>query len=180
MDAAMDPGWRDPFTSIDATVVDGEFADLLRRPLSTAVPAATGSGASLAVFHGFGVLDEPLLTGLASLPGEIVAARTVVAMRRDMVGASVVWIGEGGDARRPIILGVLQDSVPATGAGAQPLSVQADDERVLISAEREVVLKCGDASITLTRAGRVLIRGTFVLSHASGCNRIKGAAVDIN
>jgi uncharacterized protein (DUF2345 family) len=58
--------------------------------------------------------------------------------------------------------------------------VQADDERVVVTAEREIVLRCGDASITLTRAGKVLIKGTYVLSRARGYNKIKGAAVDIN
>ena len=50
----------------------------------------------------------------------------------------------------------------------------------MLTAEREIVLKCGEASITLTRAGKVLIKGTYVLSRSSGYNKIKGAAVDIN
>ena len=50
----------------------------------------------------------------------------------------------------------------------------------MLRAEREIVLECGDASITLTRAGKVLIRGHYILSRASGYNRIKGAAIDIN
>ena len=41
-------------------------------------------------------------------------------------------------------------------------------------------MRCGEASITLTRAGKVLIRGAYVLSRSSGANRIKGAAVEIN
>ena len=42
------------------------------------------------------------------------------------------------------------------------------------------MLRCGDASITLTRAGKVLIKENYVLSRSRGCNKIKGAAVDIN
>jgi len=60
------------------------------------------------------------------------------------------------------------------------VSVQSDDNRLVLSAEREIVLKCGNASITLTRAGKVLINGTYVVSRSSGYNKIKGAAVDIN
>jgi uncharacterized protein (DUF2345 family) len=55
-----------------------------------------------------------------------------------------------------------------------------DDQRIVLSAEREITLQCGEASITLTRAGKVLIKGTYVLSRSSGYNKIKGAAVDIN
>ena len=60
------------------------------------------------------------------------------------------------------------------------MSIKADNDRFVVSAEREIVLQCGDASITLTRAGKVLIRGNYVLSQATGYNRIKGAAIDIN
>jgi hypothetical protein len=49
-----------------------------------------------------------------------------------------------------------------------------------VSAEREIVLRCGDASITLTRAGKVIIKGRYVVSRSTGYNKIKGATVDIN
>jgi hypothetical protein len=57
---------------------------------------------------------------------------------------------------------------------------ELDGERVVLSAEREISLKCGEASITLTAAGKILIRGTYVLTRSSGANRIKGATVEIN
>jgi hypothetical protein len=50
----------------------------------------------------------------------------------------------------------------------------------VVNAEREIELRCGEASITLTRAGKVLIKGEYVLTRAKGLNRIKGAAVSIN
>jgi hypothetical protein len=34
--------------------------------------------------------------------------------------------------------------------------------------------------LTLTHAGKVLIRGAYVLSRSSGVNRIKGGSVQIN
>jgi hypothetical protein len=42
------------------------------------------------------------------------------------------------------------------------------------------VLHCGKASITLTRAGKVIIRGEYVLARSSGVNRIVGGSVQIN
>jgi hypothetical protein len=62
----------------------------------------------------------------------------------------------------------------------QPVAVQADGDRYEISAEREIVLRCGDSSITLTRAGKVIIKGNYILSRSTGYNKIKGAAIDIN
>ena len=50
----------------------------------------------------------------------------------------------------------------------------------MLTAEHEIVLRCGKASLTLTRAGKVLIRGTYLLSRSSGVNRIKGGSVQIN
>jgi hypothetical protein len=60
------------------------------------------------------------------------------------------------------------------------VAISVDGERHLIEAEREIVLRCGDASITLTRAGKVIIKGNYILSRSSGYNKIKGAAIDIN
>jgi hypothetical protein len=42
------------------------------------------------------------------------------------------------------------------------------------------VLRCGEASITLTKAGKILIRGTYVLSRSSGVNMVKGATIHLN
>ncbi len=57
---------------------------------------------------------------------------------------------------------------------------QLDGERLEFSAEREIVLRCGKASITLTRAGKVIIRGAYLSSRSTGVNRIKGGSVQIN
>ena len=51
---------------------------------------------------------------------------------------------------------------------------------LVVSAEKELVFRCGQASITLTRAGKVLLRGTYPSSRSSGANRIKGGSVQIN
>jgi uncharacterized protein (DUF2345 family) len=55
-----------------------------------------------------------------------------------------------------------------------------DGERVQIEGSKEIVLRCGKASITLHSNGRLIIRGSYVETRASGTNRIKGGAVLIN
>jgi hypothetical protein len=60
------------------------------------------------------------------------------------------------------------------------MKIEVDGERIVFRADRELVLRCGEASITLTRAGKVIIRGTYLLSRSSGVNRIKGGSVQIN
>ena len=60
------------------------------------------------------------------------------------------------------------------------VEVDADGERLIVSAKEQVVIRCGKASITLTKAGKVLIQGAYVLSRSSGVNRIKGGSVQLN
>ena len=60
------------------------------------------------------------------------------------------------------------------------LDVMVDGKRIKIEGQDEIVLRCGEASITLRRNGRVIIRGTYVESRSKGTNRIKGGSVLIN
>jgi hypothetical protein len=52
--------------------------------------------------------------------------------------------------------------------------------RIEIEGADEVILRCGQASITLRRNGRVVMRGAYVESRSKGTNRIKGGTVLIN
>ena len=137
--------------------------------------------ACLGLLQGFDAQGQALVRDAADLQAPAVPARTTVPLHAEMIGDTVVVVFEGGDRQRPIVLGVVQRAGGSpTAIVRKPVSALVDDERVLISAEREIVLQCGQASITLTRAGRVVIKGAHILSHARGYNRIKGSAVDIN
>lgn len=103
-----------------------------------------------------------------------VPARATVLLGPVSVGREAVLLFEAGDPARPLVAGLL-----APPAGGQ-VQAELDGERVVLTAAQEVVLRCGEASITLTRAGKVIIRGTHVVSRSSGPNRIKGASVEIN
>lgn len=83
----------------------------------------------------------------------------------------------------PIIMGVLQERLPTLSALAedmQDLSVHADGKRTTIAAKNEVELKCGKGSILLKKNGKVIIKGSEVISRSTGANKIKGASVNIN
>lgn len=98
------------------------------------------------------------------------------------VGREVLVMFDGGRADRPIIIGVLQSEGEAALATtpASRNSPQSPEERLLIEAVTELVLKCGAGSITLRRDGKIVLRGTHLLSRASGPIRIKGGHVEIN
>jgi hypothetical protein len=111
-------------------------------------------------------------------PGVIAPARSTVTLAETMVGRDAVLAFQGGDRSRPIVLGLLVEPEAEAPEAAPVLEI--DGHRVAMSAAKEIVLRCGAASITLTRAGKILIRGTYVLSRSSGANRIRGASVQLN
>lgn len=79
----------------------------------------------------------------------------------------------------PVLLGLLQrPGAEATDGDA--VEARVDGRRVEIEGRDEIVLKCGEASITLRRNGRVVIRGAQVETRAAGLNRIRGGSVAIN
>jgi hypothetical protein len=181
---------QDP-TEIAATDTNDIFSSLANK--SIAHPIAPDAevvdriepllGALTLRLYGFDLQDRPLVTEVPDLLGEIVPARTAIPLVRAQVGASVVAVFERGDRRRPIVLGVVYENnshLERTDRDLPATIVQSDGERLTISAEREIVLRCGDATISLTRAGKVVIKGKYIISRSSGYNRIKGAAVDIN
>jgi hypothetical protein len=158
----------------------GELGSLLRAPSSRARAAGTAAvlGRILAVDDVGAVSVE--------VPGASQArvARLAVSLTREELlaareaGSCVVLVFENGDPALPIIVGLVQ----AIGRSEVPRVVEADvdGKRVRITAQDEIVLECGSASITLRRNGRVVVRGTYVESYSDGTNRIKGGQVRIN
>jgi hypothetical protein len=123
------------------------------------------------------------LAGAASAAA--VPVRSIIALNRSHVGRKVVLAFDGDDPGRPIVMGVLQESGTTevdTKAKRDLQGVEADldGETLVLKAKRQIELRCGNSSITLTRAGKVLIKGAYLLSRSSGVHRIKGGSVQIN
>ena len=57
---------------------------------------------------------------------------------------------------------------------------QNTPKRLVIEAEEELTLKCGDCSVDLRKDGKLMIRGKDVLTRAKRTQRIKGGTVAIN
>lgn len=132
---------------------------------------------------------RPLVRHALDPSGRVSLARTTVPIRPEQVDRDVVIAFESGDITRPIVLGVLfrpDDPEPADPRVTTPpvrrpiVQATLDGEQLILTAQNELVLRCGKASLTLTRAGKILIRGTYLLSRSSGVNRVKGGSVQIN
>lgn len=104
-------------------------------------------------------------------------ARSAVELADEDVDREVVIAFDAGDPQRPLILGRVLTSPTAPRSAVM---AHADGERLVLSARERIVLECGSASITLTRAGKVLIRGHYVQSRATGVNSLKGGSVELN
>lgn len=111
---------------------------------------------------------------------EPVTARSIVPLSQEQLGAEVLVAFEGGNIRSPYIIGALWQPEQLPPSAQPQVEAKVDGEQVVIEGKKEIVLKCGKSSITLTRAGKVLIRGAYVLSRSSGVNRIKGGSVQVN
>ena len=95
-------------------------------------------------------------------------------------GRTVALAFAGGSLQHPIVLGCVWQPQAAQAPAHDPLEAVVDGRRVHIEAAQEISLRCGQASLTLTADGQILLEGSYISSHATGTQRIKGAAVRIN
>jgi hypothetical protein len=132
------------------------------------------------------VVDYPGNTGEPLVARIAVPASAHDDIRRDGAQA-VLLVFEGGDVQRPVIIGLVQDCLapPAKGktavlqrTGHEPVTI--DGKTVDLKGRESIALQCGKASITLHMDGRVIIKGTRLVSRASEANKIKGATIALN
>lgn len=134
-------------------------------------------------------VDGPMVPARLALRATRERIETAIAERQQ-----VVVLFENGDRSRPLIVGFIEAGFieapgprapepvtrPDTSEGMPVIEADVDGRRVRVTAQDEIVLQCGSASVTLRRNGRVVIRGTYVETQSEGTNRIKGGQVQIN
>ncbi len=134
--------------------------------------------------------ENPLTTSLPAI--------STLSISSQHVGRQVALLFANGNPQKPVIMGMIHSPLHAllenyevstnTAHSSETESATApkiddlhiDGKRVVIEGKEEIVLKCGDASITLTKAGKILIRGKYLLNRSEGVNRIMGGSVQVN
>lgn len=154
--------------------------DLQASRLNPCVGRIVGVSESMAILVEWacsGPKEARLLSGISR--GEL--------SKPQSLGREALLVFDGGDPERPIIVGLLAEPLEGLIAfeitGHQedrPECAVIDGKRLTLEAQEEIVLKCGEGSITLRKDGKIVIKGTHLLSRASGPNRIKGGSVQIN
>jgi hypothetical protein len=161
-----------------AAMADGQ-------PPFKAAPSLAGSPPRLARLTGIAHDGRPLVSiaGDTAIPASTLGAVTreqleqAVAAQRLVV---VVFLDGRPDA--PVLLSLDSPSEPSAPepSASRSVELELDGERRVIEATRELVLRCGDASITLRSDGTLTLRGRDVTSWARRRQRIRGGSVSIN
>jgi hypothetical protein len=125
-------------------------------------------------------------------------AVTTQAISKKHIGRQVALLFANGDPQQPVIMGLIHsplqemletfevtpthNEIPLDEQQNNPVvdDVTIDGKRIVLEGQEEIVLRCGEASITLTKAGKILIRGKYLLNRSTGVNRIMGGSVQVN
>lgn len=139
----------------------------------------TIQGVVIGVLMGFGDQGDPLVVYPGNRSETAVMARSTAALSNVDIGRDVALMFENGDPGRPLIVGpiVKPSDAPDPRVGA---TEDSEPEHLEFTASQAIVLRCGKASLTLTRAGKILLRGAYIFSRSTGVNKIKGGSVQLN
>lgn len=122
-------------------------------------------GREVALMLAQGSSMELVLIGLVHRPNQLVLEKVIAATQNTLPDSS-------GDQQ------VFDLALPQVEHS--PLGASIDGERILLDAKEEIVLRCGESSITLSKNGKISIRGKYILNRATGVNRILGGSVQVN
>lgn len=179
-------------------MVEKEFLSNYHEPEELQANPTIGPGEIvLGTFVDMDQEGRPLVDFPKNPLGQPLCAISTLSLTRQQLDRTVALLFSEGDFTRPVIMGLIHNpllsliesaaegsstsgtsSTPAKSS--TPKVANVDGESVVIEGQKEVVLRCGDASITLTRSGKILIRGKYLLNRSSGVNRIMGGSVQVN
>ncbi len=103
--------------------------------------------------------------------------------KQESLGRQVLVVFENGDPNLPIITGVMEsviDDIITMEIADKPSEAMVDNNKIVFEANEEIVLKCGKSSIKINKQGKIVIKGTELISRASGNNKIKGSNIQLN
>jgi hypothetical protein len=142
---------------------------------------------------------QPLVDFPENKTAQPLVAMSTLGLTQAHINRQVALLFANGDLHRPVIMGMIHsplddmlenfDQAQITDREAQQVELESDlnvddvlidGKKIVFEAKEEIVLKCGESSITLTKAGKVLIRGKYLLNRSTGVNRIMGGSVQVN
>lgn len=126
--------------------------------------------------------DERPMVDFPDNRAGLIPARTTVDLSElhgsEGLPVEVLLVFNEGQPLQPVIVGRLFPE--AVTPDAQSVQAKVDGRRLVLTAQEEIELRCGQARIVLRKNGRISVRGVYVETRAKGVNRIKGGSVQIN
>ena len=152
---------------------------------------------------------NPLIAYDAPTRQSPVEALTTVALDQESIGKEVVISFAQNNGGMAIVMGVIRralDDVLAQQTAPIPEAVSTQQEEASIAQEKslsastmtekpevivdgnkleitaaeEITLRCGKASITLNKNGKILIKGEHMLNRTAGSYKIKSGSIQLN
>ena len=129
--------------------------NLLARSLQT----NAGKGPVIGRLCGWDDSGAPLVDFPDNPAGVPLPALSTLALAPNAVDRPVVLLFEGNELRRPIVIGVIKSPT------LTPV-VTVDDREVVLEGKEQIELRCGKAKIVMTSDGKVLVKGTDIVSRS--------------
>ncbi len=133
-------------------------------------------GASMTTIVGesstVGIGGAQMITVGESATESVVGDKTIQSQNMRVTAKDKSTYGTGGN------MAVVVGEKYGLQAGAK-ITVKGDDE-IFVEAAKKMTFKCGDASITLKKDGKIIIKGSDVKIKGSGNVVIKGQKIDEN
>jgi len=135
---------------------------------------------TIGVLVGFDRSGRPLVAFSNNPQSTAMPALYTLPLSHDNVGGKVALVFVDGNIEQPMILGSVKDSLKEPQSGSSATITVDEKDSLTLTAKRQVTLQCGDSSITLTKDGKIIVRGNYISSRATGMQTIKGGSVQIN
>lgn len=162
-----------------------ELDNLIQRPRTKhVVTPEKVDGIVIGTLSGFSESGDALVE-VEELGLINIAAQALIEIDESQIAQPVALGFQGGNPFRPIVLGFLhqpaiKSELTLTSQARQELDIVEQGKRIVIEAEQELELRCGEAVILLTADGHIQLRGGYITSHADATQRIRGGSVQIN
>lgn len=127
------------------------------------------AGVHLGCLQGFDPTGAPLVR----LYGETapMVALATVALQTSDVGRQLALVFLNDHS--PLVIGLIQNSQHVA-------EVRLEGDQLVLEGRESLELRCGKASLLMREDGKIIIKGTHLVSRSSGANKIKGASISLN
>ncbi len=150
--------------SVELTVVNESKEDLLTTLADYTENAMKIEGVVVGTITTFDKQNQPIVDFDCNVFKEAIPAASLVELNDTHKDSKVALMFEKNQADKPIIMGLMH--VP------EPIKT--------IAADKELVIKCGKASIRLKENGDIVINGRELVSRARKNNIIRGGTIHLN